>query len=148
MLQIKWTGRVTNDEVFQKATEERLLLKMFKNRRNLWTGHIIRYNEFLVNILERAISGKKAMRRPRLQYLKQVARNTRAELYSNEKNGLQQIQMVTCQPIKRSKDKKMIYCAFVGLDNQLYKMQVHTYIFTMNMFLTSLNPPKTKNEAL
>jgi len=45
--------------------------------------------------------------RPILQYLKQVARNTRSrQLYSNEKNGLQQFQMESCQPIKRLKDKK------------------------------------------
>jgi hypothetical protein len=27
MLQIKWTDRITNDEVFQRMKEERLLLK-------------------------------------------------------------------------------------------------------------------------
>jgi hypothetical protein len=59
MLKIKWTDRITNEEV--------------------WIGHIIRYNEFVVNILEGAISGKKAMGRPRLQYLKQVARNIGAD---------------------------------------------------------------------
>jgi hypothetical protein len=32
MLKIKWTGRITNDEVFQRAKEERLLLKVLKNR--------------------------------------------------------------------------------------------------------------------
>ena len=41
--------------------------------------HTIRHNEFVVNILEGAISGKKAVGRPRLQYLKQVARNTGAD---------------------------------------------------------------------
>jgi hypothetical protein len=35
-----------------------------------------------VNILEGAISGKKAVGRPRLQYLKQVARNTEADSYT------------------------------------------------------------------
>jgi hypothetical protein len=55
---------ITNDEVFQRAKEERLLLKILKNRRHLWTGHIIRHNEFAVNILEGAISGKKAVGRP------------------------------------------------------------------------------------
>ena len=45
--------------------------------------------------------------RPRLQYLKQVARNTGADSYpANEENGLQQIQMESCQPIKRLRDKK------------------------------------------
>jgi len=28
MLKIKWTDRITNDEVFQRAEEERLLLKI------------------------------------------------------------------------------------------------------------------------
>jgi hypothetical protein len=70
MLKIKWTGRITNDEVFQRAKEERLLLNFFKNRQYSWIWHIIRHDEFAVNILEGAISGKKGVGRPRLQYLK------------------------------------------------------------------------------
>ena len=69
MLKIKWTDRITNNKVFQRAKKERLLLKMLNNRSHSWIGHIIRYNEFVVNILEGAISGKKTMGRPRLQYL-------------------------------------------------------------------------------
>jgi hypothetical protein len=65
MLQIKWTGRITNGVVFQRVKEERLLLKILKNIRHLLTGHIIRHNnQFAVNILEGAISGKKAVGRP------------------------------------------------------------------------------------
>jgi hypothetical protein len=46
-------------------------------------GHIIRYNEFVVNILEGAISGKKkALGKPRLQYLNKFARYTGAENYT------------------------------------------------------------------
>jgi len=59
MLKIKWTNRVTNDEVFQRAKEERLLLKVLKNIRRLLIGHTIRHSEFVVSILEGAISGKK-----------------------------------------------------------------------------------------
>jgi hypothetical protein len=46
-----------------------------------------RHNEFIVNILLGAISGgkKKAVGRPRLQYLKQVARNTGADKYTSMK---------------------------------------------------------------
>jgi hypothetical protein len=42
------------------AKEERLLLKIKKtiNRRHSWTGRTVRHNEFAVNILEGAISGK------------------------------------------------------------------------------------------
>jgi len=85
MLKIKRTDRITKEEVFQRAKEERLLLKILNNRRHSWTGHIIRHNEFVVNILEGAISGKKAMGRPRLQYLKQVARNRGADSYTTMK---------------------------------------------------------------
>jgi len=64
----KWTDIITNDEVFQMAKDGRLPLKNLKNRRHSWTGHTIRHNDFVVNILEGAISGKKAVARPRLQY--------------------------------------------------------------------------------
>jgi len=82
MLKIKWTDKITNDEVFQRTKEGRLLLKILKNRRHSWIGHTIRHNEFVVNILEGAICGKKAVGRPRLQYLKLVARNTGADSYT------------------------------------------------------------------
>jgi len=59
MLKIKWTDKITNDEVFQRAKEERLLLKFKKNRRHSSIGHTIGHNEFVVNILEGAIFGKK-----------------------------------------------------------------------------------------
>jgi len=62
--------------------EEGVFLKILKNRRRSWIGHTIRHNEFVVNILEGAIFGKKAVGRPRLQYLKQVARNTGADSYT------------------------------------------------------------------
>jgi hypothetical protein len=42
MLTIKWTDRITNDEVFQRAKEERLKLKILKNRRPSWIWHTIR----------------------------------------------------------------------------------------------------------
>ena len=74
MLKIKWTDRIMNDEFFQRAKEERLLLiilkkerlflKILKNRRHSWIGHIIRHNEFVVIILEGAIYTKQAVGRP------------------------------------------------------------------------------------
>jgi len=71
----------------QRAKEERLLLEILKNRRHSRIWHTIRRNEFVVNILEGAISGKKAVGRPRLQYLKQVARNTGADSYTAMKRN-------------------------------------------------------------
>jgi len=53
MLNIKWTERIMNDEVFQRTKEERLLLNILKNGRH---SMIVRHNEFVENILEGAIS--------------------------------------------------------------------------------------------
>jgi hypothetical protein len=82
MLKIKWTDRIMNEEVFKGQKKKRYFKK---NRRHSWIGHAIRRNEFVVNILEGAISGKQAVGRPRLQYLKQVARNTGADSYTEMK---------------------------------------------------------------
>jgi hypothetical protein len=60
-------------------------LKCFEGnhfRRHSWIGHTIRHSVFVVNNTEGAISGEKALGRPRLQYLKQVARNTEADSYT------------------------------------------------------------------
>jgi hypothetical protein len=59
MLKIKKTDRITNDEVFQRAKEERLLLNILKNIRHSWIGHAVRHSGFVVNILEGAIFGGK-----------------------------------------------------------------------------------------
>jgi hypothetical protein len=82
MLKKKQTDRRTNDEVFQRAKEERLPLTIFKNWRHSWIGHSIRHNEFVVNILEGSISGEKAVGKPRLQCLKLVAKITGADSYT------------------------------------------------------------------
>jgi hypothetical protein len=55
---------------------------------------MIRHNEYVLNILEGAISGKGAVGRLRPQYLKKVPRNTGVDYYTAmKKDGLQQIQM-------------------------------------------------------
>ena len=89
MLKIKWTGRITNEKVFQRVKEERKLLKMLNNRRHLWIGHIIRHNEFVVNILEGAISGKKGHGKTSTTIVKASLQEHRSgQLYSSEKNSL------------------------------------------------------------
>jgi hypothetical protein len=90
MLKVKWTDRITNEKVFQRVKEERLLLKNLNYRRHSWIEHIIRHNEFVVNILEGAISGKKAMGKTSTAILKESRQEHRSgELYNNEKNSLQ-----------------------------------------------------------
>ena len=72
---------------FVKGKRRKIAFKNLKNRRNSWIGHIIKRNEFAVNVLEGAISGKKAVGRPGLQCLKQASRQRHSswQLYSNGK---------------------------------------------------------------
>ena len=45
----KMDNRITNDEVFQRAKEERLLLKIKKKKiHHSWIAHTIRHNKFIV----------------------------------------------------------------------------------------------------
>jgi hypothetical protein len=82
MLKMKWTDRIMNDDVFQRAKEERLLLRILKNKCHSWLGRTVRRNEFVVNVPEGAIYRKRVVGRPGLQYLKQVARNTETDSYT------------------------------------------------------------------
>ena len=70
---------------FSEGERRKINFKMLKNRRHSWVGYTVRHNEFVVNILEGAIFGKKAVGRPRPQYLQQVARNTGADRYTTMK---------------------------------------------------------------
>jgi len=63
MLKIKLAVRITNDEVFQRKKEEKLVLKIEKNGSHSRIGHIIKNNEFAVNIIEGAKSGRKKVSR-------------------------------------------------------------------------------------
>jgi hypothetical protein len=49
---------------FKGQKKKDYFFKSLKNRHPSWIGHIIRHNEYVVNILEGAISGKKAVGRP------------------------------------------------------------------------------------
>ena len=65
-------------DVFPRAKEERLLLKIKKNRRHSWTGHTVRHNEFVVNILKEQYPENRPWED--LDYnIKQVAKNTEAD---------------------------------------------------------------------
>jgi len=54
--------------IFSKGGRRKIFLKVLGNRHHWWLGHVIRHNEFVVNILEGAICGKKSVGRIRLQY--------------------------------------------------------------------------------
>jgi hypothetical protein len=49
MFKIKWTDTITNGEVFQRAEQERLLLKILKSRCHSWTYLLNEAESFLIS---------------------------------------------------------------------------------------------------
>ena len=80
---------------------------MLQNGRHSWIGHTVTHNEFVVNILEGTISGKKGSEKTSTTMLK-----ASHQKHSDGKNDLQQFQMESSQPIKRLKNKKKIYVIY------------------------------------
>jgi hypothetical protein len=55
MLKMKWRHKITNDEVFQKGERRKITFKILTNRRHSRIVHIIRHNEFVINIIKGAV---------------------------------------------------------------------------------------------
>ena len=53
---------------FSKGGKRKIVLKVLENRHHCCLGHVIRHNEFVVNILVGAICGKMSVGRTRLQF--------------------------------------------------------------------------------
>lgn len=81
MLKVSWRERWTNEEVFNKAEEERSFLRWIKRRRARLIGHIIRHDGMLKMIIEGVVEGKNLRGRPRLEYMKQLLRDMRCASY-------------------------------------------------------------------
>jgi hypothetical protein len=72
--------------------------------------------EFVINILERALSRKKGHTKTSTTIITASGQKHRSwQLYNIEKNSLQQIQMESCQPIKRLNDMTNIVLVYLTL---------------------------------
>lgn len=72
MLGIKWTDRVTNDEVFRRVNENRSLINVLKTRRGKWIGHLLRHDSLPQRLLEGMVEGQRYRGRPRSSYIQQI----------------------------------------------------------------------------
>lgn len=64
---IKWTDRVTNEEVLRRVNEQRHILKTIIRRKANWMGHIMRRNGLISDIIEGQVEGKRGLGRRRIQ---------------------------------------------------------------------------------
>ena len=61
---VKWSDRVTNEDVCVKLNMERTLLKTIKMRKLIYFGHIKRHHSIKKEILEGKVNGKRGRGRP------------------------------------------------------------------------------------
>jgi hypothetical protein len=58
MERISWTDRVRKEEVLRTVKEERNILHTIKRKKANWTGHILRRNCILNDVIEGKIEGR------------------------------------------------------------------------------------------
>ncbi|KDR09341.1 hypothetical protein L798_15108, partial [Zootermopsis nevadensis] len=87
---IRWTDRVTNEEVLRRVNEQRNILQAITRRKaNNWLGHIMRRNGLLSDIIEGQVEGKRGLGRRLIQLtddLKQGKKMTFQELKREAEN--------------------------------------------------------------
>ena len=73
ILKISWRDKITNEEVLRRTGEGRNLKDNLIRRKKTWIGHVIRGNDYLTNVIEGAMEGRRARGRPRKRMLDELA---------------------------------------------------------------------------
>jgi hypothetical protein len=63
MEKIKWSEKVTNEQVLQRIGENRALLNNIPRRKVHWIGHILRKNWLLLDVIEEQVTEVKEIER-------------------------------------------------------------------------------------
>jgi len=87
MTKTSWTERKSNVIILHEINENRELLKVIAKRKIKLLGHVLRHNNFLQNIFEGKVLGKKTRGRPRMAFLK----NTIHEMGCNSYAGMKEL---------------------------------------------------------
>ena len=69
MEKIKWSERVTNEQVLEHIEEKRTLLNSILRRKVNWIGHILRTNYLLHDAIEGHMMEVKGVGRRRTEFL-------------------------------------------------------------------------------
>jgi len=80
MLKISWVDKVSNAEVLQKVQVNKIMLDTVQHRKLRWTGHILRHDSLLRDIIEGRMKGKVTRGRKWLQMLSDVISKSFEEL--------------------------------------------------------------------
>lgn len=86
MTRTSWTEKKTNERVLQEVGERRNLMKSIAKRKVKLIGHLIRHSDFMKNIFEGRIQGRRSRGRPRSSYFQDVMNIMNVNSYSTMKS--------------------------------------------------------------
>lgn len=80
------TERKRNDTILQEIGEERNIITAIMKREMKLIGHLLKHNDFVTNILEGNIMGKRSRRRPRQSFFNDIKQQMGFTPYQHLKN--------------------------------------------------------------
>src|SRR6266576_3387015 len=80
MEKIKWVDKVTNAVVLQRVEEDRSLLKVIRERKRRWLGHVMRGENLLISVIEGMVDGRNKRGRKRIKMTDNIRRGEYAQL--------------------------------------------------------------------
>ena len=75
MERVKWTDRMKNAVVLERAEEGRIILELIKKSKINWLGHQLRRNFLLKNVLEGVVNENKVRGRRRYLMIENIMIN-------------------------------------------------------------------------
>lgn len=87
MIKTNWMERKSNERVLNEIGEKISLMIHITERKMKLNGHIIRHNNFLNNLFERRIMGRRPRGRPRTNYFHDVKEKMSCESYQQLKEA-------------------------------------------------------------
>ncbi|CAH0406949.1 unnamed protein product [Chilo suppressalis] len=72
MERISLTEKLSNERILDIVGERKALIDTLENRYLRMFGHLVRHDEFIKNIIEGKVEGKRGWGRPRIAYTKQI----------------------------------------------------------------------------
>jgi hypothetical protein len=82
MMKIKWTERITNEEVLRRVGEKRNIINTLRRRNGKYIGHILRHSSLLKQYwrYEKNYRG-----RTRMAYIGQIMKDVKTKSYARMK---------------------------------------------------------------
>src|SRR6266576_1795586 len=80
MEKIKWVDKVTNAIVLQRVEEDRSLLRVIRERKRRWLGHIMRGENLLKSVIENMVDGRNKRGRKRIKMTDDIGRGHYAQI--------------------------------------------------------------------